>query len=319
MSPPANERGGHARPRGPFAPRPRDSGGPGRPDEAAPGQHDAIPARPADPEAPGSYGSGPLGEMPGPNGNMSSQAAGPPGLNLDAPGQTAGVPDQIAGMPGLNGGPPGQNGRGRPARHVASGPAARPGRKSSPATRRRKRSRIAALVIVVVGVLITGLATGFGSELSAEPTAQAFLFDWQQQHYAAASTLTTAAPATVTADLRGAFAQLDAAQLFLSMKSVVQHGDTAEASFMATVDLAQQGRVWTYRGQFGLRDGEAKIAACAAGGLFPNEDVGQRRIRLPQQCIADAGEAAKEAQIELSFAAVPSVVAGRGGVLQDRH
>ena len=156
-------------------------------------------------------------------------------------------------MPGLNGGPPGQNGRDRPARHVASSAAARPGRKSSPATRRRKRSRIVALVVVVVGVLIIGLATGFGSELSAEPTAQAFLFDWQQQQYAAASALTTAAPATVTADLRGAFAQLDAAQLFLSMKSVVQHGDTAEASFMATIDLAQQGRVWTYRGQFGLR------------------------------------------------------------------
>jgi cell division protein FtsI/penicillin-binding protein 2 len=253
VSPPANERGGHARPWGPFAPRPRGSGGPGRPGEAAPGQRDAIPARPADPEAPGSYGSGPLGDMPGPNGNMSSQAAGAPGLNLDAPGQTAGVPDQIAGMPGLNGGRPGQNGRGRSARHVASGPAARPGRKSSPATRRRKRSRIVALAVVVVGVLITGLATGFGSELSAEPTAQAFLFDWQQQQYAAASALTTAAPATVTADLRGAFTQLDAAQLFLSMKSVVQHGDTAEASFMATVDLAQQGRVWTYRGQFGLR------------------------------------------------------------------
>ena len=136
---------------------------------------------------------------------------------------------------------------------MAPSPAARPGRKSSPATRRAKRSRIAALAIVAVGVLVIGLATGFGSELSAEPTAQAFLFDWQQQQYAAASALTTAAPDTVAADLRGAFAQLDATQLFLTMKSVVQHGGTAEASFMATVDLAQQGRVWTYRGQFGLR------------------------------------------------------------------
>ena len=140
----------------------------------------------------------------------------------------------------------------RPARHVAPSQAARPGRKSSPAIRRAKRSRIAALAIVAVGVLVIGLATGFGSEPSAEPTAQAFLFDWQQQQYAAASALTTAAPDTVTADLRGAFAQLDATQLFLTMKSVIQHGGTAQASFMATVDLAQQGRVWTYRGQFGL-------------------------------------------------------------------
>ena len=151
----------------------------------------------------------------------------------------------------------------RPARHVAPSPAARPGRKRprSPATRRAKRSRIAAVAIVAVGVLVIGLAMGFGSELSAEPTAQAFLFDWQQQQYAAAGALTTAAPDTVTADLRGAFAQLDATQLFLTMKSVVQHGSTAEASFMATIDLAQQGRVWTYRGRFGLRrvDGAWKV------------------------------------------------------------
>jgi len=148
----------------------------------------------------------------------------------------------------------------RPARHVAPSPAARPGRKSA-ATRRAKRSRIAAVAIVAVGVLVIGLATGFGSELSAEPTAQAFLFDWQQQQYAAAGALTTAAPDTVTADLRAAFAQLDATQLFMTMKSVVQHGSTAEASFMATIDIAQQGRVWTYRGQFGLRqvDGAWKV------------------------------------------------------------
>ena len=135
---------------------------------------------------------------------------------------------------------------------MAPSPAARPGRKSSPAIRRAKRSRIAALGIVAVGVLVIGLATGFGSEPSAEPAAQAFLFDWQQQQYAAASDLTTGASDTVTADLRGAFAQLDATQLFLTMKSVVQHGGTAQASFTATVDLAQQSRVWTYRGQFGL-------------------------------------------------------------------
>ncbi len=149
----------------------------------------------------------------------------------------------------------------RAARHVAPSPPARPGRKSSPAIRRAKRLRIAVLAIVTVGLLVIGLATGFGSEPSAEPTAQAFLFDWQQQQYAAAGALTTAAPGTVTADLRSAFAQLDATQLFLTMKSVVQHGGTAQASFMATVDLAQQGRVWTYRGQFGLHriDGAWKV------------------------------------------------------------
>ena len=90
-----------------------------------------------------------------------------------------------------------------------------------------KRPRLAALAIVVVGLIVTGLATGFGSEPSAEPVSQAFLLDWQQQQYDAAGTLTTAAPHTVAADLKGAFAQVDATQLFLSMNSVVQHGGPA--------------------------------------------------------------------------------------------
>ncbi len=176
--------------------------------------------------------------MPGQNGRPPESTGGPSDQNGTAPRPR---PARLA---------PGGS---RSARHVAPSPAARPGRKSSPAIRRSKRSRIAAVAIVTVGVLVIGLATGFGSDPSAEPTAQAFLFDWQQQQYTAASALTTGAPDTVTADLRGAFAQLDATQLFLTMKSVVQHGGTAEASFIATVDLAQQGRVWTYRGQFALR------------------------------------------------------------------
>ncbi len=166
---------------------------------------------------------------------------------------------------------------------MASSPAARPGRKSTPAIRRAKRSRIAAVAIVAVGVLVIGLATGFGSEPSAEPTAQAFLFDWQQQQYAAASALTTGASGIVTADLRGAFAQLDATQLFLTMKSVVQHGRTAQASFIATVDLAQQGRVWTYRGQFGLRQvrGVWKVD-WTPGVLNPSLGAGDRLAVVTQ-------------------------------------
>jgi hypothetical protein len=34
---------------------------------------------------------------------------------------------------------------------------------------------------VAIGVLVIGLAAGFGTELSAEPTAQSFLLAWQQQ------------------------------------------------------------------------------------------------------------------------------------------
>jgi cell division protein FtsI/penicillin-binding protein 2 len=102
-------------------------------------------------------------------------------------------------------------------------------------------------------VLVVGLATGFGSEPSAEPAAESFLLAWQQQQYQAAGALTTARPGTVAAFLSAAFAQVDAAQVLLTMNSVVQHGDTARASFTVSVDLAQQGRVWMYHGQFGLR------------------------------------------------------------------
>ncbi len=206
--------------------------------------------------------------MPEQNGYAPGPADGPSGQNDTAPGPRATRPARPARL---------APGGSRSARHVAPSPAARPGRKSSPAIRRAKRARIAALAIVVVGVLVIGLATGFGSELSAEPAAQAFLFDWQQQQYAAASALTTAAPDTVTANLRGAFAQLDATQLFLTMKSVVQHGDTAEASFMATVDLAQQGRVWTYRGRFGLHrvNGVWKVD-WTPGVVNPNLSPGER-------------------------------------------
>ena len=130
---------------------------------------------------------------------------------------------------------------------------------------------------MAIGVLVIGLATGFGSELSAEPTAQSFLFAWQQQQYAAAGALTTAPADTVAAGLRGAVAQLDASQLFLSMKSVVQHGSTADASFTATVDLSQQGRVWTYRGHFGLRrvGGNWKVV-WAPSVINPNLGPGER-------------------------------------------
>jgi cell division protein FtsI/penicillin-binding protein 2 len=153
----------------------------------------------------------------------------------------------------------------------------RPGRKATPAARRAKRSRIAAAAIVAVGVLVIGLATGFGSELSAEPTAQSFLLAWQQQQYAAAGALTTAPADTVAAGLRGAVAQLDAPQLILSMKSVVQHGSTADASFTATVDLAQQGRVWTYQGHFGLRRvGDDWKVVWAPSVINPNLGPGER-------------------------------------------
>jgi cell division protein FtsI/penicillin-binding protein 2 len=107
--------------------------------------------------------------------------------------------------------------------------------------------------VLVVGVLTIGLATGFGANSSVEPTVQAFLFDWQQQHYEAAAALTTGAPAVVVASMRAELTDLDATAMFLSMGPVVQNGHTAQASFTASVDLAEGGHQWTYHGNLTLR------------------------------------------------------------------
>jgi cell division protein FtsI/penicillin-binding protein 2 len=132
-------------------------------------------------------------------------------------------------------------------------------------------------------LLAIGLSTGFGSELSAEPTAQAFLFDWQQGQYGAAGALTTASPSTVTTALKQAFTQVDATQLYLSMGKIVQHGGTAVASFNASVSLAGSEHLWTYRGQFGLRrvNGNWKVA-WAPSVINPSLGQGERLAMLTQ-------------------------------------
>lgn len=139
------------------------------------------------------------------------------------------------------------------------------------------RDRVAALFILVVGVIVIGTAVGFDSENSAEPVAQSFLLDWQQQDYAAAGALTNAGSGTVAAALHGAFTQLDATALFLSMHSVVQHGGTAVATFTATFDLAEQGRVWTYQGSFPLvKSGSTWRVAWSTADIDPQLGPGDR-------------------------------------------
>ncbi|HEY1627498.1 MAG TPA: NTF2-like N-terminal transpeptidase domain-containing protein [Streptosporangiaceae bacterium] len=133
------------------------------------------------------------------------------------------------------------------------------------------------MVIVVIGVVVFGTAVGFGTEQSAEGTVQNFLLDWQAQDYAAAGALTTAAPATVASALKNTFGQLDATALYLSMDSIVQHGNKAEAKFTASVDLAEEGRVWTYRGNFALtNDGGSWLVDWSPSAIYPGLTQGER-------------------------------------------
>ena len=109
-----------------------------------------------------------------------------------------------------------------------------------------------AILVVAAAVLGVGFTTGFGGEGSAEPTVQAFLYDWELGKYAQAAALTNGSAGEVTTQLTAAYTDLDATNQFFAMDRVAQHGKTAVATFRATVDLAEAGQQWSYTGTFGL-------------------------------------------------------------------
>jgi cell division protein FtsI/penicillin-binding protein 2 len=110
--------------------------------------------------------------------------------------------------------------------------------------------KIAAVVVIVV-VITVGLVKGGGS--SAEPTVQAFLLAWESGQYQTAAAMTTGRPPEVASALAGAYRQLDAANLVISMNRITQHGGEASASFYASVDLGSGGLRWGYQGAFAMR------------------------------------------------------------------
>lgn len=115
-----------------------------------------------------------------------------------------------------------------------------------------KKHRMAAVLVVAAAVLGLGFTAGFGGEGSAEPTVQAFLYNWQQGKYAQAAALTNGATGEVSAQLAAAYTDLDATNQFFAMDRISQHGSTAVATYRATVDLGEAGQQWSYRGTFGL-------------------------------------------------------------------
>jgi cell division protein FtsI/penicillin-binding protein 2 len=118
----------------------------------------------------------------------------------------------------------------------------------------RSRAVIARTAAVVVLAAIVGVGVAFGGPSSAEPTVYKFLLDWQSKQYAQAAQLTTGPGRLVVSELDGAYRELDATYLNLTMGSISQHGNTADAQFDASIDLGSSGLVWSYQGTFGLRD-----------------------------------------------------------------
>ena len=149
-------------------------------------------------------------------------------------------------------------------------------------------------MVVVIGLLCVGFATGFGGASSPESAVQAFLLDWQQGRYAQAAALTTGNDGQVVSQLTAAYTDLDATNTFLAMNSVTQHGDTAVATFKATVDLAQTGQQWSYIGRFSLavRDGRW-LVDWAPGVINPSLGPGDRLAVLtsfsPRAPVEDSG------------------------------
>jgi cell division protein FtsI/penicillin-binding protein 2 len=117
---------------------------------------------------------------------------------------------------------------------------------------RSARVRVFAAAGVVI-LLAVGLALGGGSpDVSAEPTVQGFLLNWENAHYQAAAAQTTGNQAVVAAALEGIYRQLDADDLSIGLGLVSQHGDAATAGFNATFDLGPNGEAWSYKGSFRL-------------------------------------------------------------------
>jgi cell division protein FtsI/penicillin-binding protein 2 len=168
----------------------------------------------------------------------------PPVSMNEGPGQGpvgGGFSRPTVGAP--SGPPSGQSGR---SRHRKPGGAKRP--------LVSKGQKFVVALVATAGVLAWGFVSGFNTEPSAEGTVQNFLLDWQQGDFMQAAQFTTGAGTyhEVAAQLSAAYSDVDASAVYLSMGPVTQHGNTAVASFQATIDLADGSHQWTYPGKFGL-------------------------------------------------------------------
>jgi cell division protein FtsI/penicillin-binding protein 2 len=126
-------------------------------------------------------------------------------------------------------------------------------------------------------VIIAGL-TGVGqSDPSVTASVKNFLLAWESGNYAAAAAHTTGQPASVIHSLRSVYSQLGAQGLVLGMGPISVHGDTARASFNASIDLGRGGPPWTYQGHFTLlRHGGGWLVAWSPSVIVPGLGAGDR-------------------------------------------
>lgn len=183
---------------------------------------------------------------------------------------------------------------------------------------RSRRARIVA-ASAATALLLTGVALGWASpDTSAEPTVQAFLLDWETGQYSAAAALTTGAPAAVAAALHSGYTQLGAVDVTLGMAAVTQDGDTANATFNASIDLGHGGPPWTYQNDFGLRrEGDSWKVVWTPAVIAPGLRPGLRLAVLssmPQraQLLGDTGQPLSPVSPEVTVGVIPGRLADPG-------
>lgn len=157
----------------------------------------------------------------------------------------------------------------------------------------KSRAVIARTSVVVVLAAIVGVGVAYGGGSSAEPTVYKFLLDWQSKQYMQAALLTTGPPRRVASELAGAYRELDASDLSLAMQSIVQHGNTADAGFRASIDLGSIGLVWSYEGGFSLRQSGSGWQVLWRPSVIMPELAGNERLavmstELPRAQIEDS-------------------------------
>jgi cell division protein FtsI/penicillin-binding protein 2 len=203
------------------------------------------------------------------SGGRAAPASPVPGPAVSGPaGPGAPVPPVSPSAPADLPGPP------RPPQAAPHG-----SRHRKPPERRSplRKLRLPLAVVVVLAVVGVGFTTGFGDPASAEPTVQAFLLAWQQGHYDTAAALTDGDASEVRTELASSYTDLDASNTFYALDSTTQHGDTAVATFTATVDLAEGGQQWMYVGRFGLKAVGGKwVIAWSPSVVNPGLGAGER-------------------------------------------
>jgi cell division protein FtsI/penicillin-binding protein 2 len=157
----------------------------------------------------------------------------------------------------------------------------------------RSRAVIARTGVVAVVAALVGVGVAYGGSSSAEGTVYQFLLAWQSKQYLQAARLTTGQPSLVAGELAGAYRQLDASDLSLTMTSVTEHGSTAEAQFAASIGLGSRGLVWSYDGSFRLRaDGSGWQVVWRPSVIMPklgyNERLAVVTTERPRQYLEDS-------------------------------